>query len=276
LDTKEEDFVITFLTASLHSDLLFFTDMGKVYQVKMYDLPEGKRATKGKAIVNFLPLETEEHITSILPMPKEIKGLDLSVLMVTKEGVAKRVAAESFHDVRRNGIIAIKLSDGDELISSQFIAKGDSAVIVTKKGQSIRFKESDVREMGRNAGGVRGISMGKGDIVVSAQTVVKDAKDPTLLVLMGNGYGKKTTLDEYKIQKRGGSGIKTAKITSKTGDLISAHVVTESETEIVAISKKSQVIRTGIDEVPSLGRQTQGVRIMKLREGDSIASLICL
>ncbi len=275
LDTKEEDFVTTFLTASTHSDVLFFTDKGKAYQVKMYDLPEGKRATKGKSIINFIGMAEDEKVTSVLAMPKEIKEMDFSVLMVTKHGVTKKVDAKSFHDVRRNGIISIKLADGDELISVSFVGGKDTIVVVTKNGQSIRFSSDDVREMGRGAAGVRAIKLGKGDEVVASGRILENAK-VDLLVLMENGYGKKTPIDEYKVQNRGGSGIKTAKVTTKTGKLISAHVVTAEEAEIVTISKKSQVIRTGIDEIPTLGRQTQGVRIMKLRDGDGIASLICL
>ena len=278
LDTKDEDFVTNFVTASTHNDLLFFTDKGKAYQIKMYELPEGKRATKGKSIMNFLSLESEEKITSILPMPKSVKAVqNLSLLMVTRAGNGKKVAAESFHDVRRSGLIAIKLKKGDELISASFVEKGDEAIIATTEGQAIRFKESDVREMGRSAGGVRLVRLGKNDTVVGADIIKKSHKNPALLVVMGNGYGKQTELKEYKVQKRGGSGIKTAKVTSKTGKVITSHVVAEEDvTELVAISKKSQVIRVDIKEIPLLGRQTQGVRIMKLREGDSIASLTCL
>ncbi|MEK7514592.1 MAG: DNA gyrase subunit A [Patescibacteria group bacterium] len=277
LDTKEEDFVTAFLNASTHSDLLFFTDKGKVYQIKMYDIPEGKRATKGKSIMNFISLEGGERVTSILPMPKEVKHAELlSVLMVTRQGVSKRVAAKGFHDVRRSGIIAIRLTAGDELVSASFVAKGDSAIVVTAKGQSIRFKESDIREMGRAAGGVRSIRISKSDIVVGAQVISKDLASPVLLVVTANGYGKKTDLKEYKIQKRGGSGIKTANITAKTGLLMASRVVTNTDGEIVAISKKSQVIRVDTKEIPLLSRSTQGVRIMKLRDGDSLASLICL
>lgn len=276
LDTKEEDFVTTLLTASTHSDMLFFTDKGKAYQIKMYELPEGKRATKGKSIMNYLSLEAGENVTSVLAMPKSLKGQALSLCMVTKNGVAKKVKAESFHDVRRSGIIAIRLDAGDALISVSFVEKKDDVVIVTTKGQSIRFKESDVREMGRSAGGVRAIKLGKGDVVVNAHTIKATQRNPALLVISANGYGKRTDLSEYKVQKRGGSGIKTAKVTPKTAELISAQVVSEEEVEIVAMSKKSQVIRVDIKEIPLLGRQTQGVRIMKLREGDRIASLICL
>lgn len=277
LNTKEEDFVTTFLIANTHSDLLFFTDKGKVYQTKMYDVPEGKRSTKGKSIMNFLSLEADEKITSIVPMSKESKNnKEYSLLMVTKMGVAKRVSASSFHDVRRSGIIAIKLSGGDQLVSVSFCEKGEDAVVVTTQGQSIRFKDTDIREMGRGASGVRAIKMSKGDFVIGSQIVKKDSKNPTLLVISENGYGKRTVMKEYKVQKRGGSGIKTAKVTSKTGSLIVAWVVTDDDEEVVAMSKKSQVIRLDLKEIPILGRQTQGVRIMKLRESDKIASLICL
>ena len=277
LDTKEEDFVTHVITGTTHNDFLFFTDKGKAFQIKMYEIPEGRRATKGKSIMNFLALSSDEKVTSILPMPKSVKAVEgLSLLMVTKNGVGKKTAASGFHDVRKSGLIAIKLRPEDELVSASFVEKGDEAVLVTKKGQSIRFKESDIREMGRGASGVNAMRLGKGDSIVGTGIIQKKDETPELLVIMQNGYGKKTKLKEYKTQKRGGSGIKTAKITSKTGELIAAHIVTSPEEEVVAISKKSQVIRTGVNEIATLGRQTQGVRIMKLREGDSIASLTCL
>jgi DNA gyrase subunit A len=283
LDTKDEDFVTHVITGTTHNDILFFTDKGKAFQIKMYEIPEGRRATKGKSIMNFLQLAADEKVTSILPMPKEVKGAALSLLMVTKGGVGKKTAAAGFHDVRRSGLIAIKLRQGDELVSASFVEKGDEAALVTAKGQSIRFKESDIREMGRGAGGVKAMRLRKGDSIVGTGIIKKGAaaakaskEGPDLLVIMKNGYGKKTKLSEYKTQKRGGSGIKTAKITSKTGELIAAHVVLSPDEEVVAISRKSQVIRTDVKEIATLGRQTQGVRIMKLREGDSIASLTCL
>jgi DNA gyrase subunit A len=276
LNTKEEDFVTHLLRATAHNDILFFTDKGKAYQIKMYELPEGKRATRGKAIINFLAMSPDEKITSVLPMPKELKGKDMSLIMVTEQGVSKKVEASAFHDVRRNGLIAIKLNDNDKLISVSFVEKGDDLIVVTKKGQSIRFEESGVREMGRNAAGVIGIRLDKGDNVIAADVIPKGLKNASLLVMSANGYGKKTDVDEYKTQGRGGSGIKTAQVTVKIGDLISAKVVTEEIEEAVAMSKKSQVIRVEIKAVPSLGRQTQGVRIMKLREGDEIASFVCL
>ncbi|MCC2630669.1 MAG: gyrase subunit gyrase subunit protein, partial [Candidatus Paceibacter sp.] len=252
LDTKEEDFVTHLLTTNTHSDLLFFTDKGKAYQMKMYEIPEGRRATKGKSIMNFLALEAGEKVTSILAMPKEKKNSDLSLMMVTKEGVAKKVGAASFRDVRRSGIIAISLHDKDELISVSFVEKSDDMMVITAKGQSIRFKESDVREMGRAAAGVAGMRLDKGDFVIGADVIKKDLQKPALLVVMSNGYGKKTDLKEYKVQKRGGSGIKTAQVTAKTGNVIASRVVgSEDETELVAMSKK-------------------------IREGDGIASAVCL
>ncbi|MBP9856183.1 MAG: DNA gyrase subunit A [Candidatus Pacebacteria bacterium] len=277
LDMKEEDFVTIFLTAHSHSDLLFFTDKGKAYQIKMYDLPEGKRATRGKSLANFLALSAEEKVTSVLSLPKELKAVDaLSLMMVTKQGVAKRVAAKSFADVRRSGIIAIRLDAGDELLSVLPMKKGDEVLLATALGQSIRFKESDIREMGRTAGGVRAMKLAKNDVLVGADAINKDLVSTSeFLVMSENGFGKKTKLKEYKTQKRGGSGIKTMKITSKTGKLMSSRVIS-AQTEIIAISKNGQIIRTGLNEISSLGRQTQGVRIMKLREGDRIASLTCL
>jgi DNA gyrase subunit A len=277
LNTKEEDFITHLITTTNHSDLLFFTDKGKAYQIKMYDIPEGKRATRGKSIMNFLSLEGTEKVTSILPMPKEIKkGSELSLFLVTKQGTGKKVAAANFHDVRRSGIIAIRLDAGDELVSASFVEKGDNVMVVASDGQSIRFDQDEVREMGRAAGGVRVMKIDKGESVVGADTIKKGSNDATVLVVSANGYGKKTELSEYKVQGRGGSGIKTVKVTEKTGSLISARIITSELEEAVAISKKSQVIRCGLNEIPTLGRDTQGVRVMKLREGDSLASLICL
>lgn len=277
LDTKEEDFITHLVTTNTHSDLLFFSDKGKAYQIKMYDIPEGKRATKGKSVMNFLSLQNDEKITSILPMPKDIKkGDGLSLFLITKQGTGKKVSAENFKDVRRSGIMAITLDKGDELSSALFVEKGDEVVCVSSDGQSIRFEESEVREMGRSAGGVRAMKIDKGEIVVGADIIKKNMKDAEMLVISSNGYGKKTEIKEFKTQGRGGSGVKAIKVTTKTGNLISARIVTEETEELVAISKKSQVIRCELKEIPTLGRDTQGVRIMKLREGDTLASVIAL
>ncbi|MFA7285491.1 MAG: DNA gyrase subunit A [Candidatus Paceibacterota bacterium] len=275
LETKEEDFVTILVNGSTHDDLLFFTNLGKAYSIKMYEIPEGRRATKGKSVMNFLALAGDEKVTSILPMPKG-KDTNSSLMLVTQNGTAKKMASSSFKDVRRSGIIAIKLDKGDSLVSAFTTLKGDDVMVATAEGQSIRFKESDIREMGRTAGGVRGIKLDSKDEVISVDVIKKEVGDKGFLMVMSaNGLGKKTSLSEYKVQNRGGSGIKTAKVTPKTGKLIVAKVLSGDEEELIAMSKKGQVIRTALKDIPSLGRQTQGVTIMRLRAGDGIASLTC-
>ncbi len=281
LETKEEDFVTMLVSGSTHSDLLFFTNLGKVYQMKMYDIPEGRRATKGKSIMNFLSLSGEEKVTSILSIPKAAKGKVASLMLVTSRGTAKKVSSQSFKDVRRSGLIAIRLDKGDELVSALLVETGDQVMLATSRGQAIRFKESDIREMGRAAGGVRGIKLSKVDKVIGVDVVEGgkndgDGKNGSLLTMSANGFGKKTALKEYKVQRRGGSGIKTAKITSKTGELIVARVLSGGEAELIAMSKKGQVIRTALGDISTLGRQTQGVTVMRLRAGDGIASVACI
>lgn len=275
IEPKEEDFVTMLLSTNTHSDLLFFTNKGKAYQIKMYDIPEGRRATKGKSIMNFISLESEEKVTSILPIDKEMMKTATHLMLVTKKGVAKKVSIESFKDVRRSGLIAIKLEKTDELQAVLAVAKGDDVILATTLGQSIRFKESDVRQMGRTASGVRAIKLAKDDFVIGVDNIKKDETDLTFLTLSSNGLGKKTKTKEYKTQKRGGSGIKTAKVTARTGKLIVAKLVGD-ENEIIAISQKGQVIRVDLKAIPTSGRQTQGVTVMRLRSGDSIASITCL
>jgi DNA gyrase subunit A len=279
LETKEEDFITALISSSTHSDLLFFTNFGKVYQIKMYDIPEGRRATKGKSIMNFLPLSADEKVTSILPLPKESKKSSFSLMLTTAQGNVKKMSGESFKDVRKSGIIAIKLDKDDQLVSALLVEKSEEIILATTFGQAIRFKEANIREMGRTAGGVRGIRLKKGDSVISVDVVKKiDSKEANLffLTMSENGFGKKTSLKEYKVQGRGGSGIKTAKVTSKTGKLIVAKVLTGAEEELIAMSKKGQVIRVPLKDISSFGRQTQGVTIMRLRPGDGIASITCL
>jgi DNA gyrase subunit A len=196
-------------------------------------------------------------------------------MLVTKNGTAKKMSSVSFKEVRRSGLIAIRLDKGDELRSALLTEKGDEVMLAKSDGQAIRFKEGDIREMGRTAGGVRGIKLSKGDEVIGVDVIKNGKKDGSILTMSANGFGKKTVLKEYKVQKRGGSGIKTAKITAKTGKLIVAKVLSGDEEELIAMSKKGQVIRTALKDISSLGRQTQGVTIMRLRPGDGIASLAC-
>ena len=277
LNTKEEDLVTTLLTTSAHSDLLFFTNAGKVYKTKMYEIPEGKKATRGKSIMNFLPLTSEERVTSVLAVRKEEWDGDWGLMMFTQHGVAKKSDASSFKDVRRSGLIAITLKEDDSLIAARFVGKGDELSLVTRNGQSIRFKEADVREMGRTASGVTAMKLGKNDEIVSADVIPKGMKDREILIVTEEGYGKSTPASEYKLQNRGGSGIKTVKVTDKTGKVVCGIVISleeKVEGELVIMSKKGQVIKLPLKDVPKLGRDTQGVRVMKMRAGDLIASVV--
>lgn len=238
----------------------------------MYDLPEGRRSTRGKSIKNFLPLTGDEKITSILPVPK---GKDLSentLFFITRNGIVKRTSADTFEKVRANGIVAINLRDGDELLDVRFTKENDQMMLVSQLGQSIRFKVSDVRTMGRTAGGVKGMTLKPDDMIVGTGVVRDNGTDLELLVITENGYGKKTKLDEYKVQGRGGSGIKTLNVTDKTGALIGARITTPDVAELMAMSEQSLVIRMSLEGISTLGRATQGVRIMKLKNGDSVAS----
>ena len=275
MNTKDEDVISEFITASTHSDILFFSSKGKVYRTKMYELPEGKRTTKGKFIANFLPLEDGEKVTSVVALSKDQKDSVDSLMMVTKNGAIKKSAAESFFEVRKNGLIAINLKDDDELIDARFIQKDDTVMLASADGKAIHFKTGDIREMGRTAGGVRGIKLAQDDKVVSMSIIPSTSlKDGEVLIISELGYGKKTKVADFKIQGRGGSGIKVMKITGKTGAAVGAKLLTEENTEMIAMSKNSQVIRTALDSIPTLGRDTQGVRVMKLKEGDQIASFV--
>jgi DNA gyrase subunit A len=275
MSTKDDDVISEFITASTHSDILFFSTKGKIYRTKMYELPEGKRSTKGKFISNFLPLEENENITSVVALNKETKKDVDSLIMVTKNGTVKKTKADAFFEVRANGLIAVNLKDGDSLIDARFVSDSDEVLLATKKGKAIHFEASDLREMGRTAGGVRGIKLGKDDEVVSLAISTKENKDKAkLLVITKNGYGKQTLVSDFKVQNRGGTGIKAVKVTEKTGDLVGAKIVFEEHSEVIAMSEKSQVIRIALDTVPSLGRDTQGVRIMRMKDGDVVISFV--
>jgi DNA gyrase subunit A len=277
LNTKEEDVVTTLLTTSTHSDLLFFTDQGKVYQCKMYEIPEGRRATKGKSIMNFLSLTAEERVTSVLSVRKDEWAGEWGLMMFTKNGVAKKSDASVFKDVRRSGLIAINLKGGDSLIAARFVGAGDEVSLITSAGQQVRFKEGDVREMGRTAAGVAAMKLKGDDYIVAADVLTKGDTSREILVVTENGFGKTTPAKEYKVQKRGGSGIKTAKVTAKTGNVIGGAVLSKedkAEGELVVMSRKGQVIKLPLKDIPSLGRDTQGVKVMKVRAGDAIASMV--
>lgn len=274
METKEEDVVEHLVSANTHSDLLFFTSTGKVFSVKTYEIPEASRISKGKAIFNFLSLSQNESITSILAAPKvrNKKGEKGQFLvMLTKNGVIKKVEAGMFADVRRSGLMAVTLKSGDALRWVKLTDGLHEIMAVTKLGQAIRFSERDVRSMGRAASGVTAMRLKKGDEIIGMDVIANAGAN--LLVVMAQGYGKQTPLKQYKKQKRGGSGIKTAKVTPKTGHLIATHVIQDEESQIVAISRKGQVIRTELSAIPTHGRATQGVRIMRLDSADALASI---
>jgi len=272
--TKEEDVVSQFFLANTHDSLLFFTNSGKVFQTKGYDVPESSRQSKGKAIANFLQISSSDFITAVIPIPKDKKS-SRYLFMATANGIIKKVDIDSFSNVRSNGLAAIKLKNDDELRWVLTTSGDDQIILVTSGGISIRFKEKDVRPMGRGASGVIGVRIGKGEKLVGADVIPAGVeKGLKLLVVMENGYGKRTDMKAYKTQSRGGKGIMTAKLTPKTGKLVSAHIASEENMELIAVSKKGQVIRTSIGSVSVSGRATQGVRIMRLDSGDGLASVV--
>ncbi len=276
--TKEEDVVDQFVTVHTHDNLLFFTSLGKAYQTRAYELPEGKRVSKGKAVANFLPLASDERVTSILPVPKSPPSgerSDLYLVMATERGVIKKTEAAQFADVRRSGIIAIKLQKGDRLGWVRMAGADEDITLATRQGLSIRFRERDVRPMGRASTGVRAMRLKANDAVVGADVVQKGTPGE-LLVIAEQGYGKKTNIKEYKVQQRGGSGIKTMNVTTKTGTIVSARIILPDEEDLIAVSAKGQIIRTPLKDIPSLGRATQGVRIMRLEQKDKVASVTTL
>jgi len=274
--TKEEDAIKKVLAVMAHDNLLFFTNSGKVFQTKAYEIPASSRVAKGQSVVNFLQLSQEESVTSIIAFGKDDNYKHM--LMVTELGTIKKTAMEEFDNVRRSGLIAINLQKGDALRWVDATTGEDEVVVTTAKGQAIHFKEKDVRPMGRTAGGVRGIKLKKDDKVVGMDVVLKNQKGNQLLIITENGYGKRTDLKEYKVQNRGGSGIKTANVTAKTGKLIGAAIINvdEIEEDLIITSQKGQIIRIPMKGISSLGRATQGVRVMRPDAGDKVSAITAL
>lgn len=270
---REEDVVGFFITASTHDNALFFTDKGRVFQSRVYEIPEASRTARGQAIVNILQLGPNEHITAVVMVNKNQKTKYL--VMATENGIIKKTKIEDFSNVRRNGLIAITLNKGDKLKWVKLTAgSSDEIILITAHGQSIRFKEKDIRSMGRSAAGVKGIKLKEGEVMVGMDVIAVDDKHvKKLLVLTENGFGKRTDLKYYKVQKRGGSGIKTAKITGKTGNIVFSQVLGDEDQDLIAISLKGQVIRMKVKSVSTLGRATQGVKLMRLKAGDKVASV---
>ncbi len=269
MTTKEEDEIMSLVSASNHDDMLFFTNTGRVFKLPVYELPQASRVAKGQAIVNLLQLQPNEKVAAIMKAKLDGKT---HLFMTTIEGTVKRTELSEFDNIRRSGLIAQKVPDGDELKWVVATSGKDEIFILSKKGKSIRFAEGDVRSMGRAAAGVHGIRLGAGDKVVEAAVVSSDKSQ--LLVVMENGLGKSTPVELYRLQGRGGSGVKAAQLTAKTGDIVGGCILQEGDQgDLICISKQGQAIRMSLADIPSRGRATQGVIVMRLDAGDKVASM---
>ncbi len=267
IHVKEEDFVEDLFIASTHDYILFFTDAGKVHWMKVHELPQAGRLTRGKAIINLLNLSPQEKVTAILPLKDFAKGKFIT--FVTKRGIIKKTALESYSNPRVGGIIAIHLDEGDELISAK-LADGEKHLFIgTKKGKAIHFPESQIREIGRTARGMRGIKISKDDEVVGMEVVSPHTQ---ILTVTAHGYGKRTLASEYRVQNRGGSGIFTVKRTQKTGDVVSIKTVADDD-ELMLIADQGKIIRLRAVDIPTQGRTTQGVRMITLEEGERVVAV---
>lgn len=270
LTTKEEDSVESVYSTSTHQDMMFFTSRGRVFKLKAYEIPEASRTAKGQAIVNFLNLGPGEKVTTVLSGDLK-KDKAKFIVMVTNRGTIKKTEIVDFDNVRSSGIIAIKLNDGDNLKWVRTSTGKDEIALVTANGMSIRFGEDDVRAMGRVAAGVRGVKLKGEDEVIGMDVITPEdlAEKKQLLIVMENGYGKRTPIDEYTLQGRGGMGIKTAQVTAKTGKLVTGTLMSKKDTrDLLAVSVAGQVIRTPATSVSELGRATQGVKVMRFKTAD--------
>ena len=267
--TKEEDVVEHVVQARTHDTILFFTTLGRVFKLKVYEIPPAGRTAKGQSIVNVLSLSPEEKVTSLVSVKKDDSSKYL--FMTTKNGTVKKTALLDFANIRQSGIVAIKLDAGDELSWVKKTAGEDNIIISTSMAQAIRFKESDARSMGRATRGVRGIRLRKDDTVVGMDVI--SGEDQLMLVIMQNGYGKITKSNQFSSHNRGGVGIKAGVVTAKTGRAVDVRIISSREDDVLIISKQGQVIRLKLSAIPVIGRSTQGVRIMRMAAGDEIASI---
>lgn len=267
LSTREEDFVEHLFITSTHNNILFFTNQGRVYTMKAFEIPEASRQAKGTAIINLLQLNTRERIQTAMTV-REFED-DKFIVMATKEGIIKKTSLEQFSSIKKNGLYAINLKHGDELIGVKLTDGKQQLIIVTAGGYSIRFSEEDVRSMGRSASGVKAITLRDGDVAVGMDVVDESAE---LLTVSEKGYGKRTPLQEYSLQGRGGKGVKTYKVADKTGKLVGAKVVNDND-EILLINNQGTVIRLKVSEISKTGRNTLGVKLMKAEEDVIVASI---
>src|SRR6266496_3802719 len=266
--TREDDTVRHLLVAHNHDALLFFTDRGRVFRLRVFELPDVSRTAKGEHIINLISIEQRERVTAMVYVPK---GVSRDYMIVaTKNGEVKKTAMDEFEVVRRSGLIAMNLEDDDELIGAKLAHADDDVLMISARGKAIRFTVAELRSASRTSGGVRGIRLSKGDKVVSLNLAPKDGE---LLVVNENGYGKRTPVDEYPSQSRGGGGVITSKVTGKTGLVATARVITEKDNDLMIISAGGVVIRTDVSTIHVAGRSTQGVRLMNLGEGDCVVAV---
>lgn len=270
MTTKEEDLIEQLVPANTHDELLFFTNRGRVFRLKAYEVPAASLTAKGVAAVNLLQMQPEEKITSIINQPKNSDDQGF-LFMATKKGTVKKTPVKDYANIRTNGLIAIKLDDGDELRWIKRTSGDNDIIITTSAGQAVRFHESDARPMGRSARGVRGVRLRENDWVVGMDIICSE--DQTLLVISEKGFGKRTKAENFPSHKRGGVGIKAAVVTAKTGPIISVQALDSDMDETILISKNGQTIRLALDDIKVLGRTTQGVTIMRLGDGDSVSSI---
>lgn len=268
MTTKEEDVISHIVTASSHDYLLFFTNQGRVFRLKAYEVPQASMTAKGSAAVNLLNMHPDEKVTAIIKQGENIEGF---LFMATKKGTIKKTPVKEYLNLRANGLVTIKLEVGDELKCIRETNGTQDIVISTSAGQAVRFNEKDVRSMGRSAMGVRGIRLRPKDEIVGMDVITNE--DQKLLVISANGYGKATLAKNFPTHSRGGVGIKVAAVTAKTGPIVAVHTLEPAAKEVIMMSTKGQAIRVAMEEIPTLGRSTQGVRIMRLNEGDTVASI---
>ncbi len=269
ISTREEDFVKQIFTASTHDTILFFSNKGKLYKLKGYEIPEGGRTAKGTAIVNLLRLDNGEKISAVIPISNFDDGKYL--LMATKNGLIKKTALTEYNSAKKTGLLAITLKEDDELIDVRLTDGEDNVVLVTKKGLSITFDEKDVRPVGRSAQGVIGIRLDNDDDVIGMESIISGSK-ATLLAITENGFGKRTELDEYRVQNRGGRGVITYKVTPKTGNIVGIRIANGNE-DVMLITDKGTIIRLKVEEISVLGRATQGVTLMRTNDGGKVVSI---
>ena len=269
MSTREEDFVKDIFTASSHDTILFFSNLGKMYRLRGFEIPESGRTAKGTAIVNLLNLEGGEKISAIIPLQNFADGK--YILMATRNGLIKKTPLKEYDSSRKTGLLGITLKEGDELIDVRLTDGEDNVVLVTKKGMSITFDEKDVRPVGRVTQGVIGMRIDDDDSVIGMEPIIQGGK-ATLLAITENGFGKRTELDEYRVQNRGGRGVITYKITPKTGDIVGIRVVNGTE-DVMLITDTGTIIRLKVEEVSILGRATQGVTLMRTNDGCKVVSI---